>query len=128
MQDIICSDCGATRHRAQYKNTLYCHSCRLLRDLMFVGDRKHVCAAATCRKTFAPVARRDAHCGGCGYGSVYTGTCGFCNKDDVELHRSGVPLCTHCVRDPRQRRRILSSLKRGQADRRTANNHGRAAS
>lgn len=120
---ITCTDCAAKRSNAQYRNTCYCHACRLLRDLVFMGDGIRKCSDAACSRRFAPVTRRDRLCGGCNYGSVYRGECKFCFEGDVELHRPGVALCVGCLRDPKKRGGIVEALKKGQRERRQANGH-----
>ena len=122
-KDIICADCGAERRNVSYANTLYCASCRLLRDLALLKDQTRTCSAKGCRKRFAPVNRRDAFCGPCGYGSSDEGFCWYCKRSDAELHRAGMAVCTHCIRDPTHRRTILAALRKGQKERRTANAH-----
>lgn len=122
---ITCADCGAKRSNAQYKNTRYCHACRMLRDLVFVEDSTRKCVS--CSTVFAPVTRRDSLCGTCNYGSIYTGACKFCHEPDAELQRSGVAVCVKCVRDPKRRPTVVEGLKIGQRARRKANNHAPAS-
>lgn len=121
MKTITCEDCSTERRNAAYSNTRYCKSCRLLRDLLFVDDATRPCK--DCRKVYAPVSRRDTRCGGCNYGSVHTGRCAFCKLEDAELHRAGIPVCLKCIRLPTLRRSIIAGLRKGQAERRQANNH-----
>lgn len=117
-QDIICEDCGAKRSNAAYKNTRYCKSCRLLRDLVFLDDTTRPCKG--CRRMYAPTQRRDAYCGECCFGSVDEGRCAFCKLENAELYRAGVAVCVKCVRDPRLRRSVVAALKKGQRERRAA--------
>jgi hypothetical protein len=114
---ITCEDCGAQRLNARYKNTRYCKSCRLLRDLVFLDETQRPCSH--CKSTFAPTSTKDTLCGTCNYGSVYSGPCAFC-KEDAELHRQGIPVCVRCIRSPALRRTIISGLKRGQKERKAA--------
>jgi hypothetical protein len=120
---ITCDDCGHKRSNAQYKNTKFCHQCRMLRDLLFAGLATRKCSDAACSKTFAPVVRRDALCGDCHFGNIYAGDCKFCHRANVDLHRPGIAVCVRCVRDPKQRKGIVEGLKKGQRARRAANNH-----
>lgn len=122
-KDVTCADCSALRKNASYANTLYCVSCRLLRDLAFLKDQTRQCSAAGCRRRFAPVTRRDSFCGPCGYGSSDEGTCLFCKRSDAELHRPELAVCTSCIRDPKLRRGIIAALRKGQRERRQANSH-----
>lgn len=119
--DIICADCGATRQRAQYKNTLYCHACRLLRDLVFAGAEQRSCS--TCPRQYVPVSRRDKHCGHCDFGSIYTGDCALCQRSNADIYRPGVAVCLLCLRDPAQRRTLLAGLKNGHRARRLEHAH-----
>lgn len=114
---ITCAECGDTR-TAAFKNTKYCVKCALLRDLTFVGDRTYKCD--DCKAEFAPLARRDPYCGNCAFGCGKFEDCVGC-AGTAELHRPGVPLCTRCLRDPKQRRKIIRALRGGQQERRIAN-------
>lgn len=118
---ITCEDCGAKRLNPRFKNTRYCNSDRLLRDLLYVGDEQRPCRE--CKRPFAPVSRKDTLCGTCNYGSVYEGTCAFCKRSNAELHRPGIPVCVKCVRLPSLRGQIVAGLRKGQRERRQANNH-----
>lgn len=120
-KDIICEDCGATRRNPAYKNTRYCKSCRLLRDLVYIDDATRPCKS--CRRSYAPVSRRDTLCGKCNYGSVDEGLCHFCKSEHAELYRPGIGVCCSCVRAPRLRPSIVAALKKGQRERRLTNNH-----
>lgn len=120
MKNIKCQDCSAKRSNVRYSNTRYCISCRLLRDFLYVGVEQRPCAA--CKRPFAPVNRKDTLCGTCNYGSIFEGHCLYCKKD-AELYRENLPLCVKCVRSPRDRARIITGLRKGQAARRLANAH-----
>lgn len=120
MKSITCQDCSTKRINPRYRNTRYCKSCRLLRDLLYIELEQRPCA--DCKQMFAPVSRKDTLCGRCNYGSVYQGRCAFC-KLDVELHRDGIPVCTSCIRAPTLRSTIISGLRKGQAARRLENAH-----
>jgi hypothetical protein len=117
---ITCADCSARRSNARFKNTLYCMSCRLLRDMLYVGKEQRPCS--TCKKLFAPVDRKDLDCGDCQYGSVHEGHCYRCNAPR-ELHRPGISVCVKCIRVPLYRANIIDGLRRGQRERREANGH-----
>lgn len=119
-QTIKCADCSARRTNARFKNTLYCMSCRLLRDMLYVGKEQRPCAS--CTTLFAPVNRKDTDCGACQYGSVHEGHCYRCNAA-AELHRPGIAVCVRCIRVPRYRANIVAGLRKGQRERRQANNH-----
>jgi NAD-dependent SIR2 family protein deacetylase len=77
---------------------------------------------------YAPTSRRDSYCGTCCYGSVDEGQCVKCKTDNSELYRKGIPVCVKCVRDPKLRPDIVAGLKKGQRQRREANNHNPEAS
>lgn len=119
MASIKCEACSAKRSNVQYKNTKFCHPCRMLRDLVFVGLLTRKCGG--CAKSFAPVVRRDPLCGKCHYGNIYQGTCVMCGGEDVDLHRPGVAVCVKCVRDPDARGRVVAALRKGQKSRRLEN-------
>lgn len=121
MKSITCEDCSTKRSNPRYKNTRYCKSCRLLRDLIYVEMEQRPCDH--CKQQFAPVSRRDTLCGTCNYGSSYFGTCAFCKLEHAELHRAGIPVCVKCVRVPALRRGVIAGLRRGQGERRTTNGH-----
>lgn len=120
--DITCQDCGAQRLSATYSTTRYCHSCRLLRNLIFVRDRVYDCQV--CGKPFAPVSRGDGYCAKHDFGSNVFGTCAFCDEENVEFIRPNIPLCLKCAKTPgATRHRIVAGLKNGQRDRKAANQH-----
>lgn len=124
-KDIICKDCSAIRSNPAYKNTRYCKSCRLLRDLDFVGELTRDCK--NCRRSYAPTSRRDSYCGPCGFGSIDEGRCVFCSSEHAELYRAGISVCCTCVRAPEKRRSVIAALKKGQRQRRATNQHPAAA-
>ncbi len=122
MTNITCKDCGTLRRNVQYKNTLTCESCRLLRDLEWIADRTHNCTAAGCNHVFAPARRGDRWCGECSFSNV-AGTCVLCKTEDAELYRPSIPVCLRCVKSPDQRTTLVQALRRGRAARKEAN-HG----
>jgi hypothetical protein len=111
-RSIICSDCGAKRENVQYKNTLYCHHCRLLRDLLFLGE-KHERKCGGCETPFARTHTKDTLCGDCHYGSMYFGACALCSTPDAALHRPGIAVCIPCLRAPANRPKIINGLMKG---------------
>lgn len=117
---ITCTDCGAERHNVQYRNTRYCESCRLLRNLIFLGDR--TCTCSECAKEFAPTVRGERWCGECSV-SADIGDCVLCQAADSELLRRTIPVCLRCAHDPDRRAVLIKGLRRGQRDRREANHH-----
>lgn len=121
VKSITCHDCGTRRLNPRFKNTRYCRSCRLLRDLLYVSDEQRPCA--DCRRPFAPVDRKDTLCGTCNYGSIYEGHCALCRRSDVELHRPDIAACVKCVRDPAKRKTIIAGLRRGQRERQQEHHH-----
>jgi hypothetical protein len=123
---ITCQDCSQRRSNARFRNTRYCVACRMLRDFLYVGDEQRPCVE--CARPFAPVHRKDTMCGPCCFGSIHEGRCAFCELEHAELYRPGIAVCVRCVRDPKQRRRILAGLRKGQRERRAANHHEGATS
>lgn len=119
---ITCKACGDKR-RAIHKNTTHCVRCGLLRDLLFTKDRRYDCDN-NCGRQYTPVATRDPFCGVCSFGCGLYGHCAACRADpEPELHRPNVPICVRCLRDPKQRNKIIRALRNGQQERRAANNH-----
>jgi hypothetical protein len=119
---IQCQDCGALRE-AIYRNTLYCDSCRLLRDLEYttLSQPPRTCTARGCTETYLPIGRKDAYCGDCsGVITPTRGLCIYCSQEDAPLHRN-MKVCTYCLRDPEDRPRILRGLRSGQERRRAEN-------
>lgn len=114
---IRCRDCGDER-TTLYRNTRYCMSCRLLRDLTWLDvSEQRPCRANSCNAAFLPVSRKDLYCGECAGGMVGThGRCSFCKTDPAPLHR-GMAVCASCVRDAGERPRIMAGLRKGQAKR-----------
>ncbi len=115
--NITCQDCGAARQDVAYKNTRYCESCRLLRNLLFIGERTYQCAE--CTNDFAPIARGDRWCGHCALGSNRKGECVLCSSASSERLRPSISVCKACARDPKQRVRLVKGLRKGQTDRKT---------
>ncbi len=113
--NITCQDCGAARRDVAYKTTRYCESCRLLRNLLFIGERTYQCTE--CKDNFAPIARGDRYCGECSLGSNRMGECALCGAASSELLRPSIAVCTRCARDPKQRVRLVKALRKGQANR-----------
>ncbi len=114
--NITCEDCGTTRSNVAYANTRYCESCRLLRNLLFVGERTYQCAE--CKADFAPIARGDRWCGGCALGSNQAGDCALCKGEEAERLRPSIAVCKGCARAPKQRVRLVKALRKGQTNRR----------
>ncbi len=113
--NITCQDCSAVRANVQYVNTRYCESCRLLRNLLFVGATIAECGE--CGNDFAPVARGDRWCGTCSFTGT-PGTCVLCKGEEAERLRPSIAVCKGCARDPKQRVRLVKALRKGQAARR----------
>lgn len=117
---ITCLDCGA-RRTTIYKNTRYCMSCRLLRDIEWLEPVERRCRSNDCTQTFLPAAKKDLYCGECaGFMTSHEGRCLFCKRDATPLHR-GMSICTACVRDPGERPRVIAGLRSGQRKRKHAN-------
>lgn len=108
-EHIHCEDCGAHR-LTKYKNTKYCHVCRLLRNLKFIGQKTKTCFI--CDAEFAPIDRNDGMCRACGdlrRSYNVDGKCGLCGREGL-LWRKEIRVCIECLRDPRQRPRLLKGL------------------
>lgn len=122
MATIICRDCGDERHRVP-RNTLYCKRCRVLRNIDYW--RKTTRRCADCDAPFAPLDRNDNWCSKCNPGlQAHRGPCALARGEHEGLYVTGsVPICADCMRDPAQRRFLISALSKGQAKRRAANNH-----
>lgn len=118
---IRCRDCGDER-TTLYRNTRYCMSCRLLRDLAWLDVAElRTCRSNSCNAAFMPVGRKDLYCGKCaGQMAQSHGRCLFCKTEPAPLHRS-MGVCTSCVRDPGERVRIMSGLRTGQQARKRSN-------
>ncbi len=113
---IDCRDCGDER-TTLYRNTRYCMSCRLLRDLAWLEAVERKCRSNSCDAAFLPVSKKDLFCGPCaGLMVAEHGPCLFCRSDPAPLHR-GMSICTTCVRDAGERARVLGGLRNGQAAR-----------
>jgi len=120
MRIIRCEECGSPR-LTRYKNTKYCHLCRLSKNLEFIGDRTNKCAG--CEKSFAPIDRNEQLCPECSIGKVAgdpRGTCAFCEAVDAPLIREHIAVCVQCAHDPKLRTKFvgaiakkISAIKRG---------------
>lgn len=118
---ITCRDCAAKR-RTTFKNTRYCTSCRLLRDLESIDTEEHACRANGCNNVFAPVTRRDLYCGDCAASmssDAAMGECKYC-QTEAALWR-GLAICQNCLRDAGERPRVVKGLRVGQRTRRKEN-------
>lgn len=119
LHEITCSDCGDAR-KTRFRNTLRCVRCKILNDLIFVGERVYSCRLDGCTQRYRPVAVADHHCPAHATGTGRFAECPFCEQTS-ELHRADFPVCLTCMRDPAQRQRIIASLQRGQRERRQNN-------
>ncbi len=115
MATISCTDCGAERKQCP-TNTLYCKSCRLLRDLAHWASNRRTCR--DCRASFAPIGRTDYRCSSCHPGTRgRTVACVLCRAYGAPLLH-GIPVCAECIRSPLKRKKLIEALERGQALRR----------
>lgn len=115
MATIACEQCGEIRTRCP-KNTKLCVGCRNLRDTTYYGNTARDCA--DCAETFAPLYSRDLRCGACDYGRTdLRGHCAFCKQDDVYLVWRGYAVCKDCARAPKNRAKLIISLRRRQKER-----------
>lgn len=116
-----CEDCG-NRTETNRKNMKYCHSCRLLRNLMWLAKRPKTQECLACDREFQPIERGAVMCGMCDFVEHYHGVtpCVACGEVGPAV-RSGVPVCWGCATDPAKRKDIMAALVRGQRARVTAN-------
>lgn len=106
---IHCEDCGA-EYRTRRKNTRYCSACRLLRDLLWLADRKAKCVM--CDAQFAPLHSRDKLCAQCDFmhsADHGEGDCAVC-RGHGRLVRRGLAVCLPCAKDPARRDKIIKAL------------------
>ena len=108
MATITCEDCGRD-YETTRKNTKYCRSCRVYRDLMFLGERRKECIE--CEKTFNPLTTKDLLCGRCGdfMRKAPEGECKLCGESAKLLHES-IQVCGACATDPAKRVTFLRAL------------------
>lgn len=118
---LTCRACGA-KTAATRKDAKQCRSCRLLTVLVYVEKKRlgrRSCRA--CGSKFIPMRFGDyGHCGSCTATQKHSSppdlVCGICRQP---CHATeGVPVCLCCVKDPKQRPRVIAALKHGQATRR----------
>lgn len=109
-----CDDCG-TEFESAKSNAKYCRVCRLLRNVIFIGNKTKECW--TCGERFAPLDRNDTFCGKCNtVKSVHDakGKCVMCkDSSDQLLHRSA-RVCRSCAYIPDLRPTLARALKKKQ--------------
>lgn len=107
---ITCGDCGAPYETIR-RNTKLCAKCRLLKNLMFLADKKRNCWL--CKKEFAPIDSKDVACGDCTYEAQRGGKteCVFCHEPRLRV-RPDVDVCNSCARDPQFRGRFITGLRK----------------
>lgn len=106
-----CVDCRAPS-TARRPNAKYCDVCRLWRDLMFVGARRHRCL--DCEESFAPTRVADKLCATCdfiGSRKYAEGECAFCHRSTDPLLCVDVRVCRRCARDPERRSLLIKAVK-----------------
>lgn len=106
---IQCETCGSDRE-TKYRNTKYCHVCRIYHNLDFVGDKEQECYV--CDRKFAPVTRNHTTCHQCDLrrrSYSVDGKCGICGKEKV-LWQEDIHVCMECATDPKKRRDLRKRL------------------
>ena len=116
-----CEDCGA-RTETNRKNMKYCHSCRLLRNCLWLATKQKPLDCLLCEGPFLPIERGTVACGMCNIVEHYHGDCAcvVCQSEGPAV-RSGVPVCWGCATDPKVRPQLMKALATGQRTRRTQN-------
>lgn len=114
---ITCEDCGS-RSETTRANTKYCKTCRLFRNVVFIGHRTKTCIE--CEKRFAPLDRADVLCGSCDFTRpLVAGHCALCDRDTERLLHADVKVCSMCATDPDKRvlfQRALAKKRRRNKD------------
>lgn len=106
MHNINCAICGTARE-TRFKNTKYCLSCRLWKNLNFIGTRTQTCPS--CKNRFAQLHRNEVMCGECNPKMAVgepRGICGFCNEEK-DLILDSVKVCHPCASKPENREQFL---------------------
>jgi hypothetical protein len=119
--NITCAECGQP-YEAKRANARICAFCRFLRDLNFMGGRKHECWR--CHTKFAPLHQKDESCGEHTYKRISYGEaeCVFCGDTKLRVHPD-VNVCHTCVRDPFKRAGLLDRLEAKQQERVARSRH-----
>jgi hypothetical protein len=107
-----CADCGREFETTR-DNAKYCRLCRLLKNLIYIGDRRYECWA--CGGEFAPLGRNDKFCGQCNtVGSVHDhgGECRLCGETSDQLLHADVLVCRGCSTNPDRRKVLIQAVYR----------------
>lgn len=109
MRTIHCETCGAPRETSM-PNTKYCTTCRLFKNIKFLGERTGTCVA--CNKKFALTERKAIICQECSAaaGDSRKGTCGVCKSENADLIWQDAAVCVRCMDDPTKRGPIVAGL------------------
>lgn len=117
MPTITCADCGAERN-ARNRNTKYCVTCRLIRDLDFIGNSTNKCQSCSAR--FAPLKRSDTLCPDCDAFSkaipARRETCRNCEGDQFKLLGDDIRMCLKCAGVPENRQGLMIRLHEKQQE------------
>lgn len=116
-----CEDCG-NRTETNRKNMKYCHSCRLLRNCLWLAAKQKTVDCMLCEQPFLPIERGTLVCGDCNFVEHYHGdtACVVCGETGPAV-RSGVRVCWGCATDPTHRARLMKALADGRRSRVAAN-------
>lgn len=112
MPVINCADCGAER-KARNKNTKYCTTCRLLRDLWFIGPKPYHCQE--CKQPYSPLRRGDLLCAQCDVFDkelpAQREECRTCGESEYRLLADDIRMCRKCAKKPELRRGLIQRLR-----------------
>ena len=116
-----CEDCG-NRTETNRKNMKYCHSCRLLRNCLWLEKKQKEVECLLCDQPFLPIERGTQVCGMCDVVEHYHGdaACVACGETGPAV-RSGVPVCWGCATDPKRRAKLMKALAAGRRTRQAQN-------